>query len=296
MRNPVVADFESARRTSKNDATERLERTTSKNERSGIVHQHPGLSQAEKRNAVLRNLVSGGRESFQESLKDESERLTSVDAIRLLAERCLAAQEEERKRIAPEPPDGLSQELAMAAINLGILHRQIPGKWTPQIALISNLRQKMEFLSDGLRKMTHRLHPVALEHPGLIAAIRSYCSEFSQTSRIPVTFAAVQIPKLSPDLALCLYRTVQEGLLNVAKHSKATQAFVKIARAPGGILLSIVDNGCGFEFDDRHGSEGRGLFRIRERVQAVSGHLILNTAPGKGMRIEVYAPVRSREQ
>jgi len=221
----------------------------------------------------------------------ESECLPSVDAIQSLAARCLADQEEEQRRTDAEPHGGLSQELAMAAINLGILHRQIPGKWTPQIALISNLRQKMEFLSDGLRKMR-----VALEHPGLIAAIRSHCSEFSQSTRIPVTFAAAHVPKLSPDLALCLYRTVQEGLLNVAKHAKATKAFVKITRAPGGILLSVTDNGCGFEFDGIHGSEGRGLCRIRERVQSVRGQLILNSAPGKGMRIEVYAPVHSKEQ
>jgi signal transduction histidine kinase len=82
----------------------------------------------------------------------------------------------------------------------------------------------------------------------------------------------------------------------VAKHSNATKAGVKIARAPGGILLSIVDNGCGFKFDNANGSEGLGLVSIRERVQAFKGQVIMNSAPGKGMRIEVYVPVGGKEQ
>jgi signal transduction histidine kinase len=243
--NPVVADFESAKRTNKNVAAK--------------------------------------------------ERMSLGDAIQSLTWKCLAAQEGERRRIARELHDGLNQELALMSINLGILHRQIPGESTEQVALISSLRERMEFLSDGLRKITHRLHPAAIEHLGLIAAVRNHCEEFSQTTQIPVTFAVVHALKFPPSLAVCLYRIVQEALLNVAKHANATKACVKIARAPGGILLSIADNGCGFKFDDAHGYEGLGLVSIRERVQAVQGQLIMSSAPGKGMRIEVYVPVRGKE-
>jgi len=250
-------------------------------EKHSVTHPSPRWNTSPGKVILqIRNTIDDGQVSS-----------ASDGATHSLTWRCLAAQEEERRRIARELHDGLNQELAMMAINLGILLRRMPKELTNEVALISNLRERMELVSEDLRKMTHQLHPAALEHVGLVAALRSHIAEFSQSSQIPVTFTEVQVPKLPQSLSICLYRIVQESLLNVAKHSMATEASIKLKRAPGGILLSISDNGCGFKCDNLQGSEGLGLVSIRERVQAIHGQLIINSAPGRGLRLEVYAPV-----
>jgi signal transduction histidine kinase len=278
MRNRIVADFESLKRKSKKTATEISRKAASSSRRTPAQAVIKRNTTSAKLLLQFHERTSVAKKAFKSELKWK----------------CLAAQEEERKRIARELHDGLNQELALMAINFGILLRQMPKELSAQNALISVLQQRMESLSEAVRKMTHRLHPAALEHLGLVAALRSHCIEFSRTSQIPVVFTEVHVPKLPQSISVCLYRIVQESLLNVAKHSMATEACIQIKRAPGGILLSIADNGCGFKCDGLRGADGLGLISIRERVQAIHGQLIINSAPGSGLRLEIYAPVRSK--
>jgi len=285
MRNPIVADFESVKRKSKKTVTE----ISQKPRRHG---KRPATDSTESWNTTSGNVVLHIRKSTNGMYVTSR----SGGSIPSITWRCLAAQEEERRRIARELHDGLNQELALIAINLGILLRRMPKELSSEIAMVSTLRERMESVSDDLRKMTHQLHPAALEHRGLVAALRNHIAEFSQASQIPVTFTEVQVPDLSQSLSVCLYRIVQESLLNVAKHSMATEAWIKLKRAPGGILLSIADNGCGLKCDNLRETEGLGLVSIQERVQAIHGQLIINSAPGRGLSLEVYAPVRWKDQ
>lgn len=218
----------------------------------------------------------------------------SGSALQILTGGLLEAQEEERKRIARYLHDGLNQELAMLAVDLGLLIRQVPREATSLINSILALRNRTEELSNTLRRITHQLHPAILEHLGLIPALRSHCAEVTKYSKIPVSFTADQDIAPPPELSICLYRIVQEALRNVVKHSAAKSAHVRISRERAVIHLSIVDDGCGFKFDEVR-DKGLGLVSIQERVQAAKGELVITSNPGAGTRIDVRLPVTWRE-
>ena len=224
------------------------------------------------------------------------ERSRTGKALQIMTGKLLQAQEEERKRIARELHDGLNQQLAMLTVELGLLARQVP-ETTALVESLLNLRQRAEGLSDDLRHITHQLHPAALEHLGLISALQSHCAAFSQHEGIHTWFTVEQgLGPVPPDVAISLYRITQEALRNVAKHSAAKEAWVKITRHQTGIQLSIVDNGVGFCRDAVQEKVGLGLVSIQERVQIVKGQLIIRSSPNEGTRIEIRVPISWKEQ
>jgi len=224
------------------------------------------------------------------------ERSRAGKALQALTGKLLEAQEEERRRIGRELHDGLNQQLAMFAVELGLLARAAPPEATDLIASILNLRQRAEGLSDDLRLITHQLHPAALEHLGLISALRSLCAEFSRHEGIHAWFSMEkEFGRIPPEIAICLYRITQEALRNVAKHSGASEAWVKIQKSRNEIQLSIDDKGVGFKIDS-NSTAGLGLVSIQERVQIVRGTFNIHSAPGQGTMIRVYVPITWKEQ
>lgn len=224
------------------------------------------------------------------------ERSRAGKALQDLTGKLLEAQEEERRRIGRELHDGLNQQLAMFAVELGLLARQAPAEATDLIESILSLRQRAEGLSNDLRMITHQLHPAALEHLGLISALRSLCGEFSRHEGIRVWFSVEkEFARVPADIAICLYRIAQEALRNVVKHSGSSVAWVKIAENRGEIQLSVEDKGAGFKL---HASPtaGLGLVSMQERVQIVQGKITIQSAPGEGTLIRVYVPVTWKEQ
>jgi signal transduction histidine kinase len=255
------------------------------------VHRHPPLPPEWERSVATQ--IGNAFEAAIARLAQERSR--SENAIQVLKVKLICAQEEERRRIARDLHDDLNQELNSLAGDLEMLIRRVPKEETELIEFILNLRGRAEYLSNNLHTMTHQLHPAALEHLGLVSALRSHFAEFSRRTNILVSFTVEQKLTPSPNLSICLYRVIQEALRNVARHSHATEVFVTIKKDPDGILLSIVDNGCGFQFDDVWPNQGLGLTNIRERVEAVKGQLVMSSAPGEGVRIEISAPVRWKE-
>jgi signal transduction histidine kinase len=219
------------------------------------------------------------------------ERTRADKALRALAGRLIQAQEEERRRLARELHDGLNQQLAMLAVELGMLSGDEKASAVQQ--QIARLRDRAERLSNDLRRMTHRLHPAALEHLGLISALRSHCAEFSRSEVIQVSFhVGAELRSVHPDVAVCLYRITQEALRNVARHSRSQQASVEINLDTKGIHLSIADKGVGFDLKSM--KRGLGIISIQERVQLLLGSVTIKTAPGQGTCMEVVIPVDSR--
>lgn len=223
------------------------------------------------------------------------ERSRAGNALHLLTGQLFEAQEEERRRIARELHDGLNQQLAILAVELGMLAREVPANAKPLRDSLFKLRKRAEGLSDDLRNMTHQLHPAVLEHLGLISALRSHCEEFSRHEGIQVWFMTEHIAEPAPEVSICLYRIVQEALRNVAKHSGAKQAWVRIKQDKEGIQLSIVDKGVGIHPDAVREPSGLGLISIRERVQLANGQLSI-IAPAEGTHIKVRVPITWKEK
>src|SRR4051812_28906976 len=147
------------------------------------------------------------------------ERSRAGKALQDLTGKLMEAQEEERRRIGRELHDGLNQQLAMFAVELGLLARQVPPKSSDLLDAILKLRHRAEGLSNDLRMITHQLHPAALEHLGLISALRSLCGEFSRSEGVRVWFSVdKEIGQVPSEISICLYRITQEALRNVVKH------------------------------------------------------------------------------
>jgi signal transduction histidine kinase len=190
-----------------------------------------------------------------------------ITELRRLAGRLIAAQEEERSRIARELHDDFSQRVAAAAITAGREHNEAA-------------REQLAALANDLHALSRRLHPAMLDDLGLEAAMEAECRASFERGGPPVEFLVDgPIPPGEPEANLALYRILQEALRNIAKHANAQQITVRLR--PNEI--EIVDDGDGFDADGR--TPGLGLASMEERVRLLGGHWSLETAPGQGTRI-----------
>jgi len=215
-------------------------------------------------------------------------------AVRSLSGRLLSAQEEERRRIARELHDNVSQQIAMLAIRLGQLAAN-PGEDPARMtALIRELRQRAVTISTEIHNLSHRLHSTKLEMLGLVDALRGHCEEL-QAQGVHVRLEHENVPAgLSSDVALCLFRIAQEGLNNVAKHSAAHEAQVTLRLNGDALVLQIADRGRGFNGDGAGAQGGLGLASIRERVRLLGGEFTVRSQPARGTTITASVPAVAR--
>ena len=198
-----------------------------------------------------------------------------------LNEQLTRAQEQERIRIAGELHDGVLQQITSLNLRLGTATLKLPPDSEAK-SRIKEVQQKLMQVGVELRHLSHELHPVLLQESGLPMALTAYCEEFSRVRAIPVSCEVDEtIADLSLDTALALYRIAQEALGNVAKHSKAKRAEVRLGRSNGNVCLSVFDDGVGFTPDGNSG--GLGLINMRERVHQLHGTFEFHSQPGRGI-------------
>jgi len=217
-------------------------------------------------------------------------------ALQTLSGRLLSAQEDERRRIARELHDNLSQQMALLSMEIEQAAAQ---SFRSPAALARSMRQLGERtaeISTEIHGMSHRLHSAKLETLGLAAAVRGHCREVLAQG-IRVEFSEVGVPEsVSHDVQLCLFRVVQEGLTNVVKHSGAREANVTLIGARDALLLSVSDCGRGFEEVDAADRDGLGLASMRERVRLIGGELTISSRSGHGTMVEARVPLSPRGQ
>ena len=232
------------------------------------------------------------------SCVDITDRKMTAESLEELSGRLIAAQEEERGRIARELHDDFSQRLALLGIGLSRLWKKRPESEEEERALVRELWTRSQEISSDVHRLSHQLHSSKLQHVGLVPALMGLCEEIGEKYRIQVQFAdcgvASEIPK---DVSLCLFRVTQEALNNVVKHSRAQQARVELYQARSEIRLQIVDAGTGFDIELKGAEAGIGLVGMRERLRLIGGRLSVHSAPGRGTEIlaEVQLPVSTSE-
>ncbi len=213
-----------------------------------------------------------------------------ANAFRDSSAHLLATEEEERRRVSRELHDELGQRLALLEIQIEEMARRLGSD--PNVASgLSKLRLQVGEIADDVHRICYRLHPAILEHLGLIAAIRSYCEEFATWSGVKTRFTPCgALGKIPSSVALCIYRIVQEGLRNVAKHACASRALVLLRGSGGAIQVVVKDFGRGFVV--REGcTKGLGLTSLAERVRLAGGTCLIRSAPGRGTRIQASVPL-----
>ena len=233
------------------------------------------------------------RKRAEEALRASEASLNdSQSDLRELAGRLLRAQEEERGRIARELHDDLSQRLAVLAIEAGKLEQERDRDATTGRARIREIREQIASISEDVHAISRQLHPSILQDLGLTSAIESECTRYAQNESISIQYEHHDIPsELPKEIALSLYRIVQESLRNVAKHAGTNAARISLVRTGGEILLRIEDDGVGFEPTAAKSKLGVGLASMEERARLIHGDLTVRAESDKGTSISVRVPL-----
>ncbi len=151
--------------------------------------------------------------------------------------------------------------------------------------------EKITELSSDIHRLSHRLHSSKLQYVGLLTAAKSLCDETARKHRIQIEFVHHDMPAtISPDIALCFFRIVQEALNNIVKHSGAKQARIEFSGASSAIRLRIVDAGVGFDPTSRTARGGLGMASMRERLRLIGGSITIRSLHMEGTEILADAP------
>ena len=222
---------------------------------------------------------------------DISDLKLSQQEMEELSGRLIHAQEEERKRVARELHDNFGQKVIVLSMELA-QHLSKPEN-PPQVeACLRSLGGQLKEIARAMNVTAHQLHSSHLEVLGLVSAVQGLCHEFSRQYGIEAVFQHTHVPSRIPgEIALCLFRVVQEGLQNIAKHSGARSCQVELAAFDEGIQLSISDSGVGFDTSRLKLKPGLGFVSMRERLRLVGGQITVDSRPSQGTRLEIRVPL-----
>ena len=210
--------------------------------------------------------------------------------LQSLAGRLITVQEDERRRVARELHDDLSQRLALQGIALDLVCQGLPSG-SEAVRELRRLRQETGRLALNVRQISHDLH-----HPQLALGFQrgatSLCRDFSKQHGIAIELRnegdLSQIPEM---ISTVLFRVLQEALANVANHSGADRACVLVAVEGSQATLRVIDGGRGFETETGRSHGGLGLISMRERLRLVGGTMEVTSSPTDGTEIRVEIPI-----
>jgi PAS domain S-box-containing protein len=230
---------------------------------------------------------------LSEQKRRQLEEIKQAEAVqRLLLERVLSAQEEERRRVARELHDEAGQLLTSLLVGLRSLEH------LRSLADVKShgrrLRETTAHAIDEVGRLARGLHPSVLDDHGLGVALSRYAAEYAATHRIVVDLRQGELDSsnLSSAVQIGLYRILQEALTNVARHSGAKAVSIRFACSPSALEVAVRDNGCGFDTKAAAvvAAHRLGMQGMRERA-AMLGGTVSFTSNGKGTKIHVHIPV-----
>lgn len=264
---------------------------------------------------IVNRLQSGQAEVGQLALEDTdpdihnlttalNSLVTQLEAsnqqLRLLSERVINAQEEERKRIARSLHDETGQSLSTLIINLERLENHPPIENRDLENRLRSIRQMASESLDCLRDIIYDLRPAILDDLGLLPAIRWYARSNLEDAGINVDLIFPdELPDLSPSLTTTLFRIAQEAVTNIIRHSRAKKASISLEVQGNELFLCLQDDGRGFDPQQISHSAAEmqhwGLIGIQERIELVGGRMSISSDPDHGTTLLVTAPLMQSE-
>jgi PAS domain S-box-containing protein len=232
---------------------------------------------------------------FQNIARNITEQKKMNENLRFYLQQATRAQEEERKRISHELHDDTVQALIVLSRQLDALASGSNGIPEEAKKRLEELWQQTDSVLQGVRRLSQDLRPAAIDRLGLLPAVRWLAEEVTRYSGVATN---VQIlgkeHRLPEEVAIALFRIIQEALRNVWRHSEATSAKITVEFTDNKTRITIRDNGKGFTLDGNVGDLAKhgklGLAGMQERVQLVGGTMQLQSEPGKGTTIIVESP------
>jgi signal transduction histidine kinase len=217
----------------------------------------------------------------------------AVDLHRLSTQ-LVRAQEDERRLIARELHDEVGQALTAVKMQLAVIRRKAG---TPEYeGAYDEARSVVDAALQSVRSLSRLLHPPMLDDMGLVPAVGWYLRGFAERTGISADLEHQGIDeRVSAEIEVCLFRVVQEATTNAARHARPAHCHVYLRRRPFSIVLTVEDDGRGFDplALKLQGTSGLGLLGIQERVSGFRGSFRLDSAPGLGTSLTVELPVLS---
>jgi signal transduction histidine kinase len=241
-------------------------------------------------NEALRKEVEDRRRAEEAMRRSEDRSHSLVEVRQQLLRKLMSAQEDERRRIARDLHDEIGQALTSLLIGL----RTVADADSLEVARgrVEDLRRVAASAIEEVRRLARGLRPSALDDLGLAAALERYAADYAQAHGIEVKVQAPDpVPgRLTEEVETALYRIAQEALTNTAKHAAAQHVRIAVAPEPGGVRLTVSDDGSGFTCRE-HDTAGRlGLSGMEERAALLNGSVTVASDPGRGTRVTVYIP------
>ncbi len=207
--------------------------------------------------------------------------------VQQLADRLFTAREDERRHLARELHDDLTQRIARLAIDAGRIELDLG----VNAGIATVMRQELVRLSEDVHALSYRLHPTVLDDLGLLEALRTECERVARDARLSVDVEAHGVPQALPmEISLCLFRVAQEALSNAARHASASVVKVQLSPSDSGLRLAVRDDGSGFDFERSQKRASLGLASMHERVRLMHGRLDIESAPGRGTTVVAWVP------
>jgi PAS domain S-box-containing protein len=224
---------------------------------------------------------------------DITQQINAEERLKRLTLQLVTLQEDERRRISQDLHDDIGQSMTALILGLKAIDGAVTAGEKDIGQQIKDAIRSVEAIMKQVRQVFYQLHPPSLDVLPLAQALESFCHTFSQQTGLHVDFNSETLPPI-PDLqATALYRLVQEGLNNAAKHAHATAVWVNLDYSEGEVSLSVEDNGQGF--NPKTIDRNMGLLGIRDRFLMLNGSFDIESAPGKGTRLFGSLPLAMRK-
>jgi len=216
-----------------------------------------------------------------------------TESRRLLLERVLTAQEEERGRIAADLHDGLGQSLTSVLLRLAAIEQQEAGRGAREA--IGATREIVSHALDDIRRIVRDTRPPVLDDLGLAAAAEKLVDDIATAAGLVPRFSS-QVgdgERLDAASETAVFRVIQEALTNAVRHARCRQVDLSLAVEHDEIVATIGDDGCGFDVAATLQAERRpfGLLSMRERVESLGGAITIASRPGHGTVVSVRVPL-----
>ncbi|HOQ01146.1 MAG TPA: sensor histidine kinase [Acetivibrio clariflavus] len=228
--------------------------------------------------------------------------LEDLQQRQLMGLKIIRAQEEERQRVAREMHDGPAQLMSNIVLKAEICERLVDADPVKAKGELRNLKSIVRNTLQDVRKIIYNLRPMSLDDLGLVPTLQRFILTFQEESNIKVNFKTKGVYEdIKPEISLTIFRIVQESINNVRKHAEATKVSISLEFLERELRLKIADDGKGFNTEELKTKKdninsGFGLYSMRERVELLNGKFAINSAIGKGTRLDITVPLIPDEE
>lgn len=258
---------------------------------SAVVHGLHKSGEEFPLEASISQLESPEGKLYTVILRDVTDRVRAQDQLSAYAAAASAIREQEKTRVARELHDELAQSLTAIKMDTVWLRDRLSAEGGDVAARIAGMISMIDASVASTRRIAADLRPLLLDDLGLAPAIEWLAQNFTQRYGIACDLQLDESLDLPEPWATGVFRIVQESLVNVAKHSGAAAAVVRVQLLGGELHLSVADDGRGFDVSQPRSAGSLGLAGLRERAHLLKGTVSIESTPGQGTRVEARIPM-----